>query len=388
MSKTIAIAGAGIAGLTAAAALAQRGHDVTVYESRSKPSEIGAGLYLKENALQVLDQLGIYDEIEAKGQRIYSAKVFDDDGHLVIDRDVSSERLVISQRTDLHSGIMAAALAAGATIVTNARAVGADPKGKLFFDDGETIEADLVIGADGVHSRIRESLGLGKFAMVMGDGATRYIIPRQGEGDLAIEFWSGHLRAGIVPCGPEHVYMYLGTPDKDLRAARIPLDKPFWKRHFPMLAAQFDRVEPGTEFRHQQRVQHCLSWYKGKAVIIGDAAHPQPANLGQGAGVSMVSALELAEVLDYEDDVRDALAAWYSGARHRIDVIQRMTTVYDLFAYKFPRPMLPVKVKLFQWFSGAPGNAERWAHYWRGGLLAPSQAVAPDLPALPRGTES
>lgn len=379
MSKKIAIAGAGIAGLTAAAALADRGHDVTVYESKSSPSEIGAGLYLKENALQVLDALGIYETIERRGQLIRNAKVIDDDGHLVIDRDVTAERLVVVQRTDLHRTIMERALGAGAEIVTDARVAAATPKGELLLESGETVSADLAIGADGVHSRVRESLGLGKFSMVMGDGATRYVIPREKEDDVAVEFWSGHLRAGVVPCAPDKVYMYLGTPDKELRAARIPLDKPFWKRHFPMLSSQFDRVVPGTEFRHQQRVQHTLSWIRGKAAILGDAAHPQPANLGQGAGVSMVAALELAEVLDYEEDVRDALEMWYSGARHRVDVIQRMTTVYDLFAYKFPRPLLPLKVKLFKWASGAPGNAERWAHYWRGGIVAPSQHVAPEL---------
>jgi 2-polyprenyl-6-methoxyphenol hydroxylase-like FAD-dependent oxidoreductase len=374
MSKRVVIAGAGIAGLAAAASFRHFGFDVDVYEQSSELREIGAGIYIKENIFDVLDQLGLSDRITEGGVRIKAARIIDEDQTLVTSRDVSNERLVVALRSDLHNALRDKALELGARIHTNRRVVGADPKGALLFADGTREEAFLVIGADGMHSRVRDSLDLARYKVGLGDGATRVLVPRrEDELPYSTEHWSGQLRVGIAPCSPDYTYMFIIGPEKERRATRVPLDKSYWKRHFPHLAEYFDAVTPELSIHHRHQFVHCDSWVKGRVAIIGDAAHAQPPNFGQGAGVAIAAAWELAECVAYadEDDVRDSLDDWERSARPRINMVQRLTTAYDVLSYKWPRPLVPLRSKLFTAVAKSPTFGKRWEFYWRGGRVEP-----------------
>lgn len=372
MSQRVVIAGAGIAGLAAAASFRSFGFEVDVYEQATEPREIGAGIYLKENSFAVLDRLGLSDLLAKKGVRIQATRILDEDGRVVTSRDLSQERLVVTLRSELHNALQERALDLGARLHTSRRVVGATPAGTLLFADGTEETADLVIGADGMHSRVRDSLDLARYKIGLGDGATRVLVPRQeNEGPFSTEHWSGQLRVGIAPCSDDFTYMFIIGPERESRATRVPLDTSYWTRHFPHLEEYFAAVTPELSIHHRHHVVHCDTWVKGNVAIIGDAAHAQPPNFGQGAGVAIAAAWELAECVAYAPDVRTALADWEISSRPRINMVQRLTTAYDILNYKWPRPLAPLRSKLFSAIANSPVLGSRWEFYWRGGAVAP-----------------
>ena len=369
MTRKVLIAGAGIAGLAAAASFRTFGWDVEIFERSSEPREIGAGIYVKENSFEVLDHLGLTDKIMAQGRRMSNARIIDEDKVLVTDRDVSGERLVVVLRSDLQQALRHRAEELGAVITTNVHVVGADQTGALRFADGSQKRADLVIGADGINSKVRDSLNLMRARNELGDGATRVLVPRDpNEPDVSTEHWSGNLRVGIAPCSQ---YMFIIGPEKDRRATRVPLDMNYWIRSFPHLEHYFRQVTVENSVHHRHSVVRCDSWVKGNVAIIGDAAHAQPPNLGQGAGVSIAAAWELAEVLESFDDVREALDVWHESARPRIDMVQKLTTAYDVLQYKWPKSLVPLRSKLLSAVSKSSVLGKRWEFYWRGGTPEP-----------------
>src|SRR5499427_8636544 len=133
------IVGGGFAGLAGAAALARRGWRVRVHERADALRTEGAGIYIYENGLRVLEALGACDEAIA-GAHIASTSETRDD----------HDRILSVHRWDTTAS------RAGAEIVTGSAAIGATAQGELLLADGRRIAADLVVGADGVNSRIRD----------------------------------------------------------------------------------------------------------------------------------------------------------------------------------------------------------------------------------------
>lgn len=376
-TRTAAIAGAGIAGLTAAAALARYGFTVRVYERSDDPREFGAGIYMKDNSLPVLDQLGIGERVAESGVRIQSAQIIDERRETIVKRDVSSERLIIMLRSTLHNALRDAAVDAGVEILTGKHVVKADPRGRLELASGESVEADLIVAADGVRSKVRESLGLTHSFRTMQDGATRLLIPRTEE-PISREYWGGNMRVGVAPCSPDLTYVFMIGPERDRRCGRLPVDVQYWSERFPHLVDVFDRITPDSGVHHPHEHVVCKSWTKGRVAIIGDAAHAQPPNLGQGAGLAIAAAWELARTAADSTDVPAQLVDWERRVRPSVDRVQKFTTLYSHTGYYWPSPALRLRADLFHWLSVVPATAQSWEYWWRGGTYAPRNASIED----------
>jgi 2-polyprenyl-6-methoxyphenol hydroxylase-like FAD-dependent oxidoreductase len=155
------VVGAGLGGLFAACALAQRGWAVHVHERASDLRMFGAGIWLWENGLQALESIGALGQAVGAGQRMSAWEIHDCDGRLIRRRDTFPwDRLIVPPRADLYYALIDAARAAGAEIITSSCAVSATPAGEVVFDDGSRAQGDLVVAADGLRSRIREGLNL------------------------------------------------------------------------------------------------------------------------------------------------------------------------------------------------------------------------------------
>ena len=330
------IAGAGFAGLTAACALAQRGWSVRVHERAEKLRTTGAGIYIYENGLRVLEAVGAYEVAIAGANPAHRREVRDERDRLIsVHQWDANARAFSIVRQRVINALADTAARAGVEIVTNSAVVAARPDGELVLADGRKFKADLVIAADGSNSRVRDALGLLAQRRLLPDGAIRLLIEKtaaeraSAEGNNTVEYWSGSRRLLYTPCSDTDVYIALTMLDTDLAARRVPLDRAEWTRAFPRLGTLIDRL--GDDARYDRfEVIRLKRWSAGRVALIGDAAHALPPNLGQGGGFAMMNALSLAVYLDRHANVADALAQWERQERPRTEHIQRLSVFYGL----------------------------------------------------------
>ena len=323
------IAGAGFAGLTAACALAQRGWSVRLHERADALRTTGAGIYIYENGLRVLETLGAYDAAVKGAPFAHTREVRDDANRVISVHRWSGSRVFSIVRQTVINALAARARATGVEIVTNSAAVSAGPDGTLTLADGRALKADLVIGADGTNSRLRDSLGLLSKRRALVDGCTRLLIgktpeERDQDGATTVEYWSGSRRVLYTPCSETEVYIALTMLDRDEAAKAVPVQRDAWKRWFPHLEPLIERLGEGGRYDRFEVVK-LKRWSAGRVAIIGDAAHALPPNIGQGGGCAMMNALSLAHYLDCESDVPAALATWERNERAVTDHTQRVS---------------------------------------------------------------
>lgn len=326
------IAGAGFAGLVAAIALAQRGWSVRVHEKGEALRAFGAGIFIWENGLRVLKAIGAYDDVIAGSHeaRFYEVQ---DRGRLVDRTEFSAEigcRMTTMTRQTLYSAILAVAQREDIEFVVNSEVVGATPDGELSTGDGGRYRADLVVGADGVKSNVRDSLGLQKERNVAKIGIVRILAPRcldelgPGSWDDVIDFWNlpnRSLRILYVPCNENDLYMAMMAPAEDLEATAVPLRQDIWVPDFPQLEPAIRRASADGRYDPYE-TGRLTRWHAGRVAIVGDSAHAMVPSLGQGAGMAMMNALSLAVAVDNAPSVEEALPAWERTERPMTEYTQ------------------------------------------------------------------
>jgi 2-polyprenyl-6-methoxyphenol hydroxylase-like FAD-dependent oxidoreductase len=242
-------------------------------------------------------------------------------------------RVLSVVRLQLLAALAEAARQAGAALVFGSEITEAAPDGTVVMPDGERIAADLVLAADGVNSRIRDRLGLLKMRRPLPDGAIRLMIPRLREENAHeehwkyVEYWSGTRRVLYTPCSADELYLALTALDDDIEAKAVPIRKEVWKKSFPHLAPLIDRI--GGQGRWDRfEVITLRRWSEGRVAILGDAAHAQAPNLGQGGGCAMMNALGLAVALDEAPTIEEGLQLWERRERPLTEYTQRVSSLY------------------------------------------------------------
>jgi 2-polyprenyl-6-methoxyphenol hydroxylase-like FAD-dependent oxidoreductase len=358
-SRHAEVAGGGLAGLTVATALAQRGWSVRLHERGRELREIGAGIFVWENALRVLEGIGAFEEATARAERVESWRLYDERTRLLQDDWMKGDdtRLYTVLRTDLHRALGNAARRAGVEIVTRSLVAGATAAGELLMESGETHRADLIVGADGVGSAVRNAVGLDLAVRDLQDGCGRHLIPRLPSDPVghALEYWNGGRRVGIVPVTPEQVYIYTCCPAKDLAGREKPLNRESWVASFPALADVFDRIPSDSRWASFSDVS-CHRWIKGRVALVGDAASAMSPNLGQAACLAMTNGFALATVLEGEPDVPTGLLAWETRQRPVTDATQKYSRLYGRVGTRWPRHLTDVRSAVV-W---AAGRSRRW----------------------------
>jgi len=330
------VAGAGIAGLTTACVLAQRGWSVRVHERSDDLREMGAGIYLKLNALAVLKELELYEQIKDLGMVLQRGRIAGRSGNVLARHIVSGIDTVIVGRPALHRALAMRARDLGVQFKTGSAVTAAEPSGVLM-SGGQRYEADLIVGADGYRSVVRDSVSLVRSVAPLPEGGIRALVPRkpdEREG-LTTEQWSGKCRLGIVPCSRDELYLYLIGPANDPGVNTVPVDKEYWCRLFPGEADVLNRIA-GTARYDQFMLVTVKGWSSGRVGIIGDAVHAQPPNLGQGAGMAMANASALGAALDENPDVATALQQWEARRRPITEQVQLWSYRYGLIFYGLP----------------------------------------------------
>ena len=325
------IVGAGFAGLSAACALALRGWQVRVHERADELRTTGAGIYIYENGLRVLESLGAFEEAVAGAPFAHTREVRDEhDRVLSVHRWDKRTRVFSIVRQQVINALANAARRAGAEIVTDSEAVAATPDGGVAFANGSRAVADLVVAADGTGSRLRDGLGLVAKRKALADGAIRLLIPKTAEeasdDGTTIEYWSGSRRILYTPCSRSDVYIALTMLDRDAVAKATPIQKAPWKGWFPHLAGLIDRIGNRGRYDRFEYIR-LRRWSLGQVAVLGDAAHALPPNIGQGAGCAMMNALALAVHLDRHGDIAASLSEWERNERPLTEHTQRVSVL-------------------------------------------------------------
>jgi 2-polyprenyl-6-methoxyphenol hydroxylase-like FAD-dependent oxidoreductase len=338
------IVGGGFAGLAAAGALAQKGWSVRLHERAPELRPTGAGIYIYENGLRVLEKLGAYDEAVKGAPFAHTREMRDEQNRVLsVHRWDPSKRVFSVVRQRVINAMADEARKNGVEIVLGSEAVGATPDGELIMADGRRLKADLVVAGDGINSRIRDSLNLIAKRRPLPDGAVRIMIDRTPEeraasdGGTTIENWSGSRRILYTPVSDTEVYIALTMLHSDEVGRRVPIERASWKQSFPHLSDLIDRFVDNGQYGRFEYIR-LKSWSAGRVVILGDAAHALPPNIGQGAGCSMMNALSLAYYLDREKDMATALKTWETNERPMTEHTQRISVFLGL-PTTWPTPM-------------------------------------------------
>jgi 2-polyprenyl-6-methoxyphenol hydroxylase-like FAD-dependent oxidoreductase len=351
-TRSAEIVGGGFAGLAAACALARRGWRVRLHERADRLRTAGAGINVYENGLRVLEALGACEQTIADGARHLVRETRDQEDRLLA-RHPWTVRVYGVLRQRMVDALAAAAQRAGAEIVTRSEGASATADGALVLATGERRKADLIIAADGVNSRIRDSLGLLAMRRYLPDGCIRILVPKRDPGEATdgrtIEYWSGKRRLLYNPCSSTQLYLALTMLHADEAARAVPVDKAAWSASFPQLAALIARIGDIARYDRFEYIR-LKRWSAGRGAGIGAAAHAIPPNIGQGAGCAMMNALSLAVYLERSADVPVALAEWERAERPLTNHTQRVSLFYGMPTF-WPAPLRAA----FYWLAGRSG---------------------------------
>lgn len=335
IGRNITVLGAGVAGLTVARALALRGAQVSVLEQADAIREVGAGLQISPNGARVLRALGLGEAFEAAGPRAEAVELIDGEAASPVARLELSRLRPDAEYRFLHRARLIELLAEGARAAgvqlrllqqIDKVEVGAH-KPRLTTHQGAEIEADLVIGADGLHSKVRQALNGVVAPFFTHQVAWRALVPCDDAEPKVAQVFMG---AG------KHLVSYpLGRGLRNIVAVeerRRWVEEGWNLRDDPLtLRAAFDDFCPRVKgwlaqveepwlwglFRHPVATH----WHGPGAAILGDAAHPTLPFLAQGAVMAMEDAWVLAECLaTYETD-EVALAAYQAKRAPRCAAI-------------------------------------------------------------------
>jgi salicylate hydroxylase len=353
MARTphIAIIGAGIGGLAAACALRQQGFDVTVYERAAQLGEVGAGLQLGPNAVKVLRGLGVFEALRPLAfEPTNIVSLAWDDAHLRFREPLKGiaaaqfgAPYVMAHRADLHHVLMERL--PDASIVRNAPCTGVASSAACAhadFADGHTIEADVIIGADGINSVVRErTFGLqpARYTQQM---AWRCMVPidcvptRVGPGGSVAVGWDEYV-GWIGPTGHVICYPIRGGEIYNIFAGHVSED---WVEESWSVPSSVDELLAGYAGWNEalldmlRAVPECFKWgirdrdplprwTSGRITLLGDAAHPMMPTLAQGAAMALEDACALARNLArHRDDPARGLAAYDAERVPRASKVQ------------------------------------------------------------------
>ena len=332
MPRHVEIVGAGFAGMTAAVAFAQRGWSVRLHERASEPRAFGAGIFLWENGLRVLEAVGALGTAMAQVHEAPHYWVKDQDGNLLRDYvfgpDVGT-RMVTMTRQNLHSALLKEVESAGVELVCDSHVVRAHQDGSIETETGRRYQGDLVVGADGVNSKVRDSLDLVERREYTGHGAIRLMVPRTSaekssiDGNAVVFTQDGKSARRLlqVPCDQNELYLCFGMATHDESGRSIPVNKEAWIDSFPRLQDMIERIGDQGRWDEYQTIK-LKNWTAGRVAIIGDAAHSMTPSLGQGAGCAMMNGLSLAHMVADGADVIASLKHWEHHERGLTDHTQ------------------------------------------------------------------
>jgi 2-polyprenyl-6-methoxyphenol hydroxylase-like FAD-dependent oxidoreductase len=313
--KRALVIGAGIGGLCTAIALQDAGWQVSVYERSSGMRQVGAGIVLAANAMKVLHKLGIDEQVRILGAAIGKAEIRTWNGRLLVDLPTKKQaELYGTSSYIIHRGVLQSILMSrlgnAADVQYNKKLVSWKQLGQqvtAVFADGSYTEGDLLIGADGIRSAVRQQLlgsaqlrysGFTAFRGICAFNDERYPMDIGG----GFEAWGPGKRFGYTHLGGQHIYWFAAInsppgvpyPVGERKQAALQHLRGWVQPVEAVVAATAESMILSHDIYDSNPV---LRWTEGRVALLGDAAHPMLPNLGQGGAQAMEDAWVLAQCL-------------------------------------------------------------------------------------------
>ncbi|MFM0501488.1 FAD-dependent monooxygenase [Paraburkholderia caffeinilytica] len=313
----IAVIGAGLGGTVAAALLQRNGFDVRLYEQAKVFSRLGAGIHLGPNVMKVMRRLGCEETVDAMGSHpdfwfSRDGKTADTIAQIPLGDyalKTYGARYVTVHRGDFHA-LMASAVQPGTIDFGKClkRLENNGSEVRLIFTDGTIETADIVVGADGVNSKVREHLLGAEPPRYTGYVAHRAVFPASLLGDnpydMCAKWWSEdrHMMAYYVTKERDEYYYVTGVPQAEwpegvsmMESSRDEMREAFTDFH-PDVQSLIDVTPSVTKWPLFERDPLPL-WGRGRIVLLGDACHPMKPHMAQGAAMAIEDAAMLTRCL-------------------------------------------------------------------------------------------
>jgi 2-polyprenyl-6-methoxyphenol hydroxylase-like FAD-dependent oxidoreductase len=329
--KSALVVGGGIGGLSVAIGLAKAGIQSEVVEIKKELTVYGVGIIQPSNQLRALASIGLANACMAKGFPFASWRMCDANGSLLT--EVRTPQVApefpgnngIGRQT-FHQILMEAVHAHGVTLRlgTTVTKIEQHPgKVRAQLADGSSGEFDVVVASDGVHSALRAmlfpSIARPRFT---GQSVWRFRTVKPREVTSGVLLYGKRSKAGLVPMGPDSMYLLLVTQDPPAEILKPPTELPQMLKarlagYGGLVAEVAARLDDpiGTDdlvVRPMEAMLVPSPWFQGRVVLIGDAAHAVTPHLAQGASIAIEDAVVLAELLASSDSVEQALPAFMS----------------------------------------------------------------------------
>ena len=347
-NKRIAVIGAGLGGLTAAGFLQRAGFAVKVYEQAPAFSRIGAGIILSANVTKVLRRLGLEDGLIAAGikSQRYISRAWDTGETMYeIVFDAESERHYGGPYVHIHRGDLHAVLERGVapgTIAFDHQLVDLRQTSgsmRLVFANGATTEADIVVGADGIRSKVREFLLGPEPPQFVGAVAYRAIFPAQRLNGLKIpdctKWWGPdrHCLPYFLTGRRDEVYAIGVVPAHawDSDEASVPSTREQYLKSFAGFHADLQRVLQAVErvslwpIFDRERNDCWSGGPGGRLVLLGDACHPMRPFMAAGGAMAVEDGAILSRCLAAFDDPAAAFRCYEATRIPRVADVQRIS---------------------------------------------------------------
>ncbi|MGQ4491005.1 FAD-dependent oxidoreductase [Streptomyces sp. SAS_281] len=372
--RKVLVVGGGAAGNAATILLRRAGIDVDLVEAKDDwNATAGSGITLQGNALRVLRELGVWEEVKTSGFPFGSVGITAPDGtvlHVQRDLRTGGDDLPATlgmQRPRLQQILIDAVRASGATVRlgTTAAVLNQDASGvTVQLSDGSEHRYDLVIAADGLGSATRAQIGIAEKPEPTGMAIWRVAAPRPaGVQHTDLAYGGPAFIAGYCPTSETTLYAYVVEKNRD--RASIPVES--YAQEMVRLASTYGGAWPEitATITDPSKVNYTWfdrllvegAWHRGRVVLVGDAAHCCPPTLAQGAALSLEDAWVLAQMLTATDVWDDGLLQGYYERR-----IARV------------RPVVEASVQIGQWQLDGVRDADV------PGLMARTMTMLRELP--------
>lgn len=343
--KRIAVVGAGLGGLSAAGFLQRAGFDVTVYEQAPSFSRIGAGIILSANVMKTLRRLGAEDALVEAGIKPHSyiSSAWDSGEKMYeIIFDAASEQRFGGPYLNIHRGDLHAVLEHVVTpgsIIFNSRLIDLKETSqsiRLVFDNGVESEADIVIGADGIRSRVREFLLGNEAPRFVGAVAHRAIFATESLRGFKIpdctKWWGRdrHILPYFMTSRRDEIYVIGVVPQAtwDSDAASLPSSRDEFLAAFDGFHDDLRRVIEAAEdvsvwpIYDRERNDR---WSGGRIVLLGDACHPMRPYMAAGGAMAVEDGAILSRCLTTFDEPAEAFRCYEATRIPRVADVQRIS---------------------------------------------------------------